>query len=398
MAKNTKTDKPPAIVIKLDSITGLDTARILSGYGVPVYGVADDGGHYCAKTNACREVFFTDTSADSLVGTLLDIAARFGSKPVVFPCSDESVRVISAQRDALCEFYNFVIPDGDMLLMYMNKESFYRHARESGFPVPDTFFLESGSGLEGLPDEAEFPLIVKPALKSPEWIECFKDKVVKVNTRAELRDVLDRGAKITVGILVQKWITGGDSNLVSSIFYYDRGGAPQVSFISRKLRQWYTENGDACLAEECRNDEVARMARELLSGTGFQGIGSIEFKLDDESGKYYILEANVGRPVTRIGMTETAGVPVIYTMYCDASGLPLPPDREQRYKGTKWISFHRDLQASWKYYRDGKLTIAGWLKSLRGVRSFAVLSLRDPMPFFSLILGGLTGLFKKPNK
>ncbi|MGE3524174.1 MAG: carboxylate--amine ligase, partial [Candidatus Dadabacteria bacterium] len=234
MAKNTKTDKPPAIVIKLDSITGLDTARILSGYGVPVYGVADDGGHYCAKTNACREVFFTDTSADSLVGTLLDIAARFGSKPVVFPCSDESVRVISAQRDALCEFYNFVIPDGDMLLMYMNKESFYRHARESGFPVPDTFFLESGSGLEGLPDEAEFPLIVKPALKSPEWIECFKDKGVKVNTRAELRDVLDRGAKITGGILVQKWITGGDSNLGSSIFYYDRGGAPQVSFISRK--------------------------------------------------------------------------------------------------------------------------------------------------------------------
>ena len=398
MAKNTNTDKPPAIVIKLDSITGLDTARILSGYGIPVYGVADERGHYCTKTNACRELFITDTSGDGLVGTLLDIAERFSSKPVLFPCSDESVRVISAQRDALHEFYDFVIPDDGVLLMYMNKESFYRHACEKGFPVPDTFFLESGSGLEGLPDEAEFPLIVKPALKSPEWLECFKDKVIKVNTRAELRDVLDRGWKITREIIVQKWIKGGDSNLVSSIFYYDRGGAPQASFISQKLRQWYTENGDACLAEECRNDEVARLARELLSGTGFRGIGSIEFKLDDESGKYYILEANVGRPVTRIGMTEAAGVPVIYTMYCDASGLPLPPDREQLYKGTKWISFHRDLQASWKYYRDGKLTIGGWLKSLYGVRSFAVLSLRDPMPFLSLMLDGLAGLFKNPGR
>ena len=398
MAKNTDTDKPPAIVIKLDSITGLDTARILSGYGISVYGVADDRGHYCTKTNACRELFVTDTSGDGLVGTLLDIAERFSSKPVLFPCSDESVRVISAQRDALHEFYDFVIPDDGVLLMYMNKESFYRHACEKGFPVPDTFFLESGSGLEGLPDEAEFPLIVKPALKSPEWLECFKDKVVKVNTRAEIRGVLDRGWKITREIIVQKWIKGGDSNLVSSIFYYDSGGAPQVSFISCKLRHWYTENGDACLAEECRNEEVARLARELLSGTGFRGIGSIEFKLDDESGKYYILEANVGRPVTRIGMTEAAGVPVIYTMYCDASGLPLPPDREQRYKGTKWISFHRDLQASWKYYRDGKLTIDGWLKSLYGVRSFAVLSLRDPMPFLSLMLDGLAGLFKNPGR
>ena len=398
MAKNTDTDKTPAIVIKLDSITGLDTARILSGYGIPVYGVADDRGHYCTKTNACRELFVTDTSGDGLAGTLLDIAARFSSKPVLFPCSDESVRVISAHRDALREFYDFVIPDDGVLLMYMNKESFYKHAREEGFPVPDTFFLETDSGLEGLPDEAEFPLIVKPALKSPEWIECFKDKVVKVNTRTELRDVLDRGWKITRGIIVQKWIKGGDSNLVSSIFYYDRNGAPQVSFISRKLRQWYTENGDACLAEECRNDEVSRITRELLSGTGFNGIGSIEFKLDDDSGKYYIIEANVGRPVTRIGLTEAAGVPLLYTMYCDASGTALTPNREQQYKGTKWISFHRDLQASWKYYRDGNLTIWGWLKSLYGVRSFAVLSLRDPMPFISLILGGLSGLFKKPTK
>ncbi len=222
--------------------------------------------------------------------------------------------------------------------------------------------------------------------------------MIKVPTRAELREVLDRGSKVTKGIIAQQWINGGDSNLVSSIFYYDGSGAPQVSFISRKLRQWHTENGDACLAEECRNDGVARIARELLSGTGFRGIGSVEFKLDDASGKYYIIEANVGRPVTRIGMTEAAGVPVLYTMYCDASGLLLPPDREQRYKGTKWLSFHRDLQASWKYYRDGKLTMAGWLRSLSGVRSFAVLSLRDPMPFISLILGGLTGLFKKPVK
>mgnify|MGYP001448630191 CR=1 FL=1 len=229
MPINTSTDKPSAIVIKLDSITGLDTARILSGYGIPVYGVADDRGHYCTKTNACRELFVTDTSGDGLVGTLLDIAERFEAKPVLFPCSDESVRVISANRESLREFYDFVIPDDDALLMYMNKESFYRHARERDFPVPDTFFLEPGSGLEGLPDEAEFPLIVKPALKSPEWIECFKDKVIKVNTRAELREVLDRGSKVTKGIIAQQWINGGDSNLVSSIFYYDGRVSTQVS-------------------------------------------------------------------------------------------------------------------------------------------------------------------------
>lgn len=398
MAKGKITNRPPAIVVKLDSITGLDTARILSRYGVPVYGVADDPGHYCVKTNSCREVLFTDTSGEGLLRTLLGLTERFKSKPVLFPCSDESVRIISANRKALREFYNFVMPGDDVLSMYMNKESFYSYAEENGFPVPATFFPEKKSDLEAILSEADLPYIIKPALKSAEWIERFNDKVIKVNTREELRDVFERGSEITDRMIVQKWIKGDDSKLYSGIFYYDRNGERQVSFISRKLRQWYTENGDACLAEECMNEEVAGISRDLLSNTWFAGIGSIEFKLDGETGKYYIIEANVGRPVTRIALTEAAGVPLLYTMYCDALGLPLPPNREQLYKGTKWISFHRDLQASWKYYKDGKLSITNWIKSVYGVNSFAVLSIRDPMPFLSLIGDGLTGLLKSSRK
>jgi predicted ATP-grasp superfamily ATP-dependent carboligase len=398
MTKGKITNRPPAIVIKLDSITGLDTARILSRYGVPVYGVADDPQHYCVKTNSCREVLFTDTSGEGLVKTLLGIAARFKSKPVLFPCSDESVRIISANRETLGEFYNFVMPDDGVLSMYMNKESFYRYAEENGFPVPATFFPEEKSDLETILSEADLPYIVKPALKSAEWIERFNDKVIKVSSREELRDVFERGSKITERMIVQEWIKGDDSKLFSCIFYYGSDGECKVSFVSRKLRQWYTENGDASLAEECMNDEIAGITRDLLSNTGFSGIGSIEYKLDDESGTYYIIEANVGRPVARIALTEAAGVPLLYTMYCDALGLPLPQNREQRYKGTKWISFHRDLQASWKYYRDGKLSITDWIKSVYGVKSFAVLSIRDPGPFLALIGDGLTGLLKSSRK
>ena len=398
MAKGIMTSCPPAIVVKLDSITGLDTARILSGYGIPVYGVADDPGHYCVKTNSCREVLFTNTSGEGLVSDLLGLSRRFKSKPVLFPCSDESVRIISANRKALREFYNFVLPDDDVLSMYMNKESFYKYAEEKGYHVPGTFFPEKKSDLETILAEADLPYIVKPALKSGEWIECFNDKVIKVNTRGELCDVFEKGSKITERMMVQKWIKGDDSKLFSCIFYYGRDGERKVSFVSRKLRQWYTENGDACLAEEYMNAEVSDITHDLLANTGFAGIGSIEYKLDEESGEYYIMEANVGRPVTRIALTEAAGVPLLYTMYCDALGLPLPPNREQMYKGTKWISFHRDLQASWKYYRDGKLPFTEWLKSLYGVKSFAVLSLRDPKPFLALIRDGLTGLLKSSPK
>lgn len=140
--------KPPAIVIKLDSITGLCTARVLSRYGIPVTGIADDPRHYCVKTNSCEEVRFTDTSGEGLLDALLSLAPKFQAKPVLFPCSDESVRVISANRGRLGEFYNFVIPDEDVLALYMNKENFYRYAQDNGFPVPPTFFPVKTSDLK----------------------------------------------------------------------------------------------------------------------------------------------------------------------------------------------------------------------------------------------------------
>ena len=44
---------PPAIVVGLDNITGLQTARILAARGVPVYGVVADTRHFGARTRVC---------------------------------------------------------------------------------------------------------------------------------------------------------------------------------------------------------------------------------------------------------------------------------------------------------------------------------------------------------
>ena len=43
---------PAAVVLGLDTITGLQTARILAARGVPVIGVTNDLGHYACRTRA----------------------------------------------------------------------------------------------------------------------------------------------------------------------------------------------------------------------------------------------------------------------------------------------------------------------------------------------------------
>lgn len=387
-------NRPTAVVIKLDSITGLDTARILSGYKIPVVGIADDPGHYCCKTNSCKEILFADTSDGKLVDTLLSLARKLRGKPALFPCSDESVRIVSDNRERLGEFYNFVIPDADVLDLCMNKQNFYRYAMDNGLPIPATFFPSNKSDLEEIINKAAFPYIVKPVMRTPNWFRYFKNKVIKVMSPQELSDVFETCSGAGENVIVQEWIKGGDSDLYSCIFYHDKDYNQSVTFTSRKLRQWFIEDGEACLAEECRNDPVLNTTADVLGRIKFRGIGSIEFKLDNSSGRYFIIEPNIGRPVLRIALVEAAGVPILHTMYCDASGLPLPANAGQRYAGVKWILLHQDIRSARAYYKKGGLSLVGWLKSLYGVKSFADLSMRDPLPFVSLIYTGFLGIFK----
>jgi len=56
-SRSSPIDKPAAVVIGLDSITGLQTARVLAGHGIPVLGVVRNPHHPGCRTNAWTTEF-----------------------------------------------------------------------------------------------------------------------------------------------------------------------------------------------------------------------------------------------------------------------------------------------------------------------------------------------------
>ena len=74
--------------------------------------------------------------------------------------------------------------------------------------------------------------------------------------------------------------------------------------------------------------------------------------------------------------------------------LPLPPNREQKYEGVKWLYFMHDIQASFYYWKRGQLTIRDWWKSIRGAKHDAVFSWNDPAPFWHHLWGACTLVIK----
>jgi D-aspartate ligase len=374
---------PPAVVVGLDCITGLQTARILASHGIPVHGVAADPGHFCCRTRVCDEIVQADTTSEGLIGALESLGSSFVQKAVLFPCTDVSVLTISRERSRLENAYYVALPDREVVERLTDKAKFAAYAQEQGLPIPPTLVLTSRDDAEAAAASLRLPVMIKPPLKTPTWERNSPEKAYKVRTPAEFLAVYDEVSPWSDALLAQEWIAGPEGDHFTCNGYFNRQARPVVTFVTRKIRQWPPQTGAGSLAVECRNDAVLEETVRLFSGVGFWGLGYLEMKRDAQTGAHSIIEANVGRPTGRSATAEAAGVELLYAMYCDVLGLPLPKEQlTQRYLGAKWIYFARDVPSAFHYWRRRELSLRAWARSLRGPKVDAVFSWRDPLPFW----------------
>ena len=378
-------EPPTAVVVGLDSITGLQTARILAGHGVPVVGVVADRKHWGAHTNACVEVIESPLSGTSLVTSLAELGRRLGRREprrgVLLPCTDAGVETLSRDRDELAEWFLLPLAPHPVVELLMDKVSFARHASELGLPVPRTEQLRSRSDLELLAPGLTYPCVLKPAMKSASWLARTSAKGFAAGDSEQLLSVYDTVSSWSPVLLVQEWVDGPEEGLYSCNAYFGRKAEPLVTFVARKVRQWPPEIGTSASGEECRNDEVLDCALRLFQGVGFHGLAYLEMKRDVRTGRLMIIEPNVGRPTGRSAIAEAGGVELLYTAYADAVGLPLPEGRRQQYVGAKWVDVRRDLQAAVVARRKGTLSTGDWVRWMRGPKAHAIWSRSDPGPF-----------------
>jgi D-aspartate ligase len=376
-------DKPVAVVIGLDCITGLQSARILAARDVPVIGIASDLNHFACRTNSCGHIYYADTAGAGLIHLLQQLGPTFKEKAVLFPCTDGAVLTLSRHRYDLQAWYRMSLAEPEVVEMLMDKTRFTRFAQEAGLPVPAVCLLHNRDEAEAAAAQLTFPCILKPALKSATWEQHSAAKVYQVKTPDELLALYDRCRDWAEELLVQEWIEGSDANLYSCNCYFNEQSEPLVTFVARKLRQWPPEAGTSCLGEEVRDDMVLDETLRLFRTVDYRGLGYLEMKRDERSGRYYIIEPNIGRPTGRSAIAEAGGVELLYTMYCDLVGWPLPANRQQQYRGVKWIYWRRDLQSAFYYWRRGRLSLAGWWRSWQGLGHDAVWSRHDQGPFWA---------------
>ncbi|MBP1702618.1 MAG: ATP-grasp enzyme-like protein [Chloroflexi bacterium] len=335
---------PYAIVVGLDTLNGIQTVRILARHKIPIIAIAKDPKHHGCRTRLCERIIFTNTATEELIQTLVALGPELKQKAVLYPCVDMNMLLISRHRQALEPWYHVVLPAPEVIETLMNKLNFYTYAQQNGFPIPQTRYLNSQEDANRAAAELTFPCVLKPPMSAiPEWEKNSKLKAYKLSSPAELLEFYERSKVWAKDLIVQEWVEGPDSNLYSCNCYFNDQFEPVVTFVSRKLRQWPPVTGESCLGEECRDDVV-------LNG--------------------------------RSPIAEAGGVELLYTMYCDTVGLPLPENLDQSYKGVKWVDLRRDVQSALYHIQEGDLTLKGWWKSLQGKKAHALFAWNDPAPFF----------------
>jgi predicted ATP-grasp superfamily ATP-dependent carboligase len=371
---------PIAVVLGLDELVGLQTARILARRGISVVGFATRPWEFGAKTRLVKRRIDVKSSAD-LVPALIEFGKTLDRRAILVPCTDELVLMVSRNRAGLDPYFVYSLPEPDVVEMLTDKEQFFRFALREKLPIPKTFLVTTPAEALEASASLRYPCILKPSLKSMEWWNMFHRKALILDDPAAFMAAYDEIRSAAGVLIAQEYIRGGEGELFSSNCYYDREGIPQVTFIARKIRQWPPLTGYTSLGEECRNDVVLAQSNLLFGKVRYHGLGYLEVKRDEVTGEHLIIEANIGRPTGRSSLAEGCGVELLQTMYADTFGLPLPPNRVQTYGGGKWIQFVNDARSAFFFWRRGELTVMEYLRSLRGIKVFAIESFSDPLPF-----------------
>lgn len=375
----------PAVVVGLDNITGLQVSRLLDRRGIPVIALAGDLDHFCARTRVPKRRIQAPLSGEPLILALEALAKTLPREGPAFllPCTDLAVLAISRERARLADAYRFVLPEHAIIERLIDKVSFAEHAMATGLPIPPTRILRTREDAVEAAKSLPFPAVVKPGLKTPEWVANMRVKAIRVADPTELVATFERARPWTSTLIAQEWVAGGDEALFTCNAYFGRDSEPLATFVTRKIRQWPLETGIGSLGVEARDDVVLQTTIDLFRSVGYRGLAYLEMKRDERKGRYSIIEPNIGRPTGRSSTAERGGVELLLTAYRDALGLSLPADREQQYRGVKWIYWRHDLQAAAVAVARGKLTPAGWLRSVRGPSIEAVASWHDPAPMIA---------------
>lgn len=373
----------PAVVCDVDGPNSIGLVRALGQFGVPVYFLRQDASRagFVHRSRFCKGVFEVGSDG-SIAGALRRVAQGLGVRPILFCGSDQAVRQVAENYEALSQCYHLPMPPAQTLLDLLDKDALHETAMRMGMPLPETHLFSSLEEARDLAPRLAYPVIVKPVRASEMGQAQFK--TLRASGSGEFLRQVEAVLEGRPTLVVQHYIPGGDDNVLVFLGASGRDGRLIAACTGRKIRQYPPGAGIAASAEVCDLPEVWRLSERLLNAVGYVGLSGVEFKRDPDTGQLYFIEVSA-RTESFHSLAMVGGYNLPAIVYADTFGLPQPRLPERPRKG-KWVWFLLDVRSALHEIRAGRLRLFAYLRTFTGRFEWAILSRSDPMPWVASVL------------
>jgi D-aspartate ligase len=373
------------VVVLAPGYVGHGIARSLGRWRVPVYGVHGDARSPAARSRYWREnsiwQFDAATPAQSL-DHLLQLGRRIGTMPLLVSTDDTTCLFVADHATELAGAFRFPQPPAGLARALSSKREMYHLCKRFSVSTPETVFPSSREDVVAYADTGDFPVMLKPIENRAAQRDPDKRMVVVRDAASLLRLYDAMETPNEPNLMLQEYIPGGPDTVWMFNGYFDSDSRCLFGMTGKKLRQYPPYTGVTSLGICLSNETVARTTTELMKAVGYQGILDIGYRYDARSGEYRLLDVNPRLGSTFRLFVDSIGMDVARAMYLDMSGQPVNAGHIK--EGRKWVVENFDPVSSLTYYRDGRLSVADWVRSLRGLEEGSWLALDDPAPFAAI--------------
>ena len=379
-----------AVILGSNYYIGLSVIRCLGANRIHTVAMDYSKEHaYAAKSKYLNEHFVVPHYRDqeqALLASMIEYAKRQERPPVLFPCADPYVEFVDKHLDELRPYYSITMSERGLWSKVMDKDALHEMASALGVRVPETASPSEADFEERVVREIGFPCIVKPA-DSASFVAKFRVKMFKCKDLAELRAAVDKAKAENLHVVAQRIVPGFDDHMYTYDAYLNQNAKVTHWMTCQKLRQYPINFGASTYTKQKYVQELHDIGAPFLEGIRYKGFAEIEFKKDEKSGAFYLIEVNV-RTTTLNTLLDKCGI-----------NFPLLAYRELTGKEIGEFALKRDIGLAFRYWFEDRITIRNYRKtnqltrlqvwkSLLARKAPAVWSAKDPMPalYFLLML------------
>ncbi|WP_026907892.1 carboxylate--amine ligase [Paucisalibacillus globulus] len=381
--------KNKAVILGNNYYIGLSAIRGLGKEGIHTVAVDySEEERYGAASKYCSEKIIVPHYKDETEGFiqgLIDFAKKQDEKPVLIPCHDTYLEVIDAYLDRIKEYYLIPQSEQGLATEVMNKDTLHALAIEHGVRVPEIVRINEPNLEERVEQDIKFPCLVKP-FDSPTFVHTFRRKLFKVHNMQELHEALEKAKQKELEVFIQRIIPGFDDHMYTFDAYLNQNSKVTHWTTCQKLRQYPINFGASVYTIQKHTPELFEIGSKFLEGINYKGFAEIEFKKDEETGEFYLIEINA-RITNFNQMLYKVGLNFPYITYREMIGSPLEPKAVTENTNRAFWYGYEDLLAVRDYIKTKQLKVSDVLKTFRRPKAYAIWSWSDPKPAF--VFGGI---------